>query len=178
MLPGKRCSAGGVRKAVSSASGSIVAIAAASSEPMRARSSYGPGERLLDGDLLVEREADQQRERVLRDEAVGVGVAGEREVVGRDGKAHRRIVRAGRPRRATRATTIRAMTMPAPFADTRGTLAIRAGRLLDVETGETLPDRTLLVRDARIEAVVGPERRPPRRHARRRPRRPHRPARA
>ena len=58
-----------------------------------------PGERLLDGDLLVEREADEQRERILREEAVGVGVAGEREVVGRDGQAHGRIVRATGRRR-------------------------------------------------------------------------------
>lgn len=49
------------------------------------------------------------------------------------------------------------MTQTAPFADARGALAIRAGRLLDVTTGETLPDRTLLVRDARIEAVLGPD---------------------
>lgn len=46
------------------------------------------------------------------------------------------------------------MTMPAPFADTRGTLAVRCGHLLDLETGETTPDRVLLVRDARIEAVL------------------------
>jgi imidazolonepropionase-like amidohydrolase len=48
------------------------------------------------------------------------------------------------------------MTDPAPFADARGTLAIRAGRLLDVETGEALPDRVILVRDAHIEAVLAP----------------------
>lgn len=49
------------------------------------------------------------------------------------------------------------MTQTAPFADTHGVLAIRAGRLLDVETGTTIPDRVLLVRDARIEAVAGPD---------------------
>ena len=49
------------------------------------------------------------------------------------------------------------MTKPAPFADTSGTLAVRAGRLLDVESGEATPDRVLLVRDARIEAVLGPD---------------------
>jgi imidazolonepropionase-like amidohydrolase len=49
------------------------------------------------------------------------------------------------------------MTKPAPFADTHGTLAVRAGRLLDVESGEATPNRVLLVRDARIEAVLGPE---------------------
>jgi hypothetical protein len=50
-------------------------------------------ERLLHRDLLVEREADQQRERVGRDQGVGVRVAGEREVVGRDGEAHGPILR-------------------------------------------------------------------------------------
>ena len=105
---------------------------------MRAAQLERAGERLLHGDLLVEREADQQRERVLGEEAVGVGVAGEREVVGRDGQTHARIVRAVRRRRARAADYDRPMTNPAPFADTRGTLAIRAGRLLDVETGETL----------------------------------------
>jgi imidazolonepropionase-like amidohydrolase len=49
------------------------------------------------------------------------------------------------------------MTDTAPFADTRGALAIRTGRLLDVETGQTNPGRVLLVRDARIEAVAGPD---------------------
>ena len=49
------------------------------------------------------------------------------------------------------------MTNPAPFADTRDALAVRAGRLLDVETGETLPDRVLLVRGARVEAVLAPD---------------------
>ena len=51
------------------------------------------GERLLDGDLLVEREPDQEGERVGRDQGVGVGVAGEREAVGRHGEAHDAIVR-------------------------------------------------------------------------------------
>ena len=49
----------------------------------------------------------------------------------------------------------------APFADARGTLAIRAGRLLDVESGQTLPDRTLFVRDGRMEAVLAPDDGPP-----------------
>ncbi len=49
------------------------------------------------------------------------------------------------------------MTMPAPYADLVGTLAVRAGRLLDVETGETAPGRVLLVRDGRVEAVLGPD---------------------
>jgi imidazolonepropionase-like amidohydrolase len=41
-----------------------------------------------------------------------------------------------------------------PFADAEGLVAIRVGRLLDVATGDLVPDRTLLVRDARIEAVA------------------------
>lgn len=49
------------------------------------------------------------------------------------------------------------MTMPAPFADARGRLAVRAGHLLDVETGRAAPDRTLLVNDGRIEAVLAPD---------------------
>ncbi len=45
------------------------------------------------------------------------------------------------------------MTIP-PFADSADALAIRTGRLLDVASGEVLRDRTLLVRDGRIEAVA------------------------
>jgi imidazolonepropionase-like amidohydrolase len=48
------------------------------------------------------------------------------------------------------------MRATAPFTDARGRLAVRAGRLLDVETGRLMPDRTLLVRDGRVEALVGP----------------------
>jgi imidazolonepropionase-like amidohydrolase len=43
-----------------------------------------------------------------------------------------------------------------PFADARGTLAVRCGRLLDVEAGELLPDRTIVVRDGRIVRVLAP----------------------
>ncbi|HEY7522406.1 MAG TPA: amidohydrolase family protein [Candidatus Limnocylindrales bacterium] len=39
---------------------------------------------------------------------------------------------------------------------TNDVTAIRCGRLLDVVAGELMPDRTLLVRDGRIEAVLGP----------------------
>jgi imidazolonepropionase-like amidohydrolase len=46
------------------------------------------------------------------------------------------------------------MTQPAPFADSTGRLAIRAGALLDVETGTTLPDRVLHVEDGRFTAVA------------------------
>ena len=53
--------------------------------------------------------------------------------------------------------TPRPMTTPAPFADAVGTLAVRCGPLLDVETGETPPDRLVLVRDGRFEAVLGPD---------------------
>jgi imidazolonepropionase-like amidohydrolase len=49
------------------------------------------------------------------------------------------------------------MTSPAPFADTVGSLAVRCGVLLDVESGEATPDRVLLVRDARVDAVLGPD---------------------
>ena len=49
------------------------------------------------------------------------------------------------------------MTLPAPFADTRDRLAVRAGRLLDVETGRMTADRTLLVSGGRIEAVLAPD---------------------
>ena len=45
----------------------------------------------------------------------------------------------------------------APYADAPGTLAIRVGRLLDVETGETLRDRRLLVRDGRVANVLAPD---------------------
>jgi imidazolonepropionase-like amidohydrolase len=47
----------------------------------------------------------------------------------------------------------RGMTQPAPFADASGSLAIRAGALLDVDTGATLPDRVLHVTDGRVAAV-------------------------
>ena len=40
------------------------------------------GEGLLDGDLLIEREADEERERVGGDQAVGLVVAGEGQALG------------------------------------------------------------------------------------------------
>ncbi len=49
------------------------------------------------------------------------------------------------------------MTMLPPFADTRGRSAVRAGRLLDVETGRSTPGGTLLVHDGRVEAVLRAE---------------------
>ncbi len=42
-----------------------------------------------------------------------------------------------------------------PFADTLGPLAIRVGRLLDVEAGDYHLEAVIHVRDARIEAVAG-----------------------
>jgi imidazolonepropionase-like amidohydrolase len=48
------------------------------------------------------------------------------------------------------------MTSRAPFCDASGTLAIRVGRLLDVEAGELTGPRTLIVRDGRVEAVAAP----------------------
>ena len=48
-----------------------------------------PGERALHRDLLVEREPDQERERVAREERVRVGIAGE---VDRVGRGHASIV--------------------------------------------------------------------------------------
>ena len=48
------------------------------------------------------------------------------------------------------------MTDP-PYSDTRDTFVVRAGRLLDVETGETLRDRRLLVRDGRVANVLAPD---------------------
>ncbi len=49
------------------------------------------------------------------------------------------------------------MTLPAPFADTSGTLAIRTGHLLDVESGQMTQQRTILVTDGRITAVAAPD---------------------
>ncbi len=43
-----------------------------------------------------------------------------------------------------------------PFADAPGRRAIRAGRLLDIETGALLPDRTVLIAEGRVEAVLAP----------------------
>lgn len=51
----------------------------------------------------------------------------------------------------------RTMTAAAPYADATGTVAIRAGRLLDVVSGELLGPRTIHVRDARVEAVALPD---------------------
>ena len=44
-----------------------------------------------------------------------------------------------------------------PFADADGAVAIRVGRLLDVESGSLVPARTIHVRDGRVEAIAAPE---------------------
>ena len=76
MLPGNRWSAGGVRKAVVELLRVHRRDRRGVERPDPALQLQRPGERLLDGHLLVEREADQERERVGRDE--GVGLAGRR----------------------------------------------------------------------------------------------------
>ena len=82
MFPGKRWIAGFSRNAASSAAGSVFAIRPGSSVPIRCFSFSGPGERGRHGHLLVERKADQQRHRLLREERVGLVVAGEVQAVG------------------------------------------------------------------------------------------------
>jgi hypothetical protein len=57
-----------------------------------------PGERLRDGDLLVEGEADQQRERVAGDQRVGLVVAREVEVSGLVRRRHLDIASSFNPR--------------------------------------------------------------------------------
>ena len=80
MLPGKRWIAGFWRKIASSSPGigrsdlGCIEAAEASSDLER------PGERLLNRDLLVEDEPDEQRERLLGEEAIGLVVAREVEV--------------------------------------------------------------------------------------------------
>ena len=63
--------------------------------PTRRRNSQGPEKRLLQRHLLVELEADQQRQRIPRDQLVGIRVAGERQhdgLVGHDAaNATRRV---------------------------------------------------------------------------------------
>ena len=58
------------------------AIAAASRVPIRRFSSSGPEKAFCTGHLLVEDEADEERERLLGEERVGLVVAGEVEAVG------------------------------------------------------------------------------------------------
>jgi imidazolonepropionase-like amidohydrolase len=49
------------------------------------------------------------------------------------------------------------MTKPSPFADETRSLAIRVGTLFDVDAGEAVGPRTLLVSDARIDALAMPD---------------------
>ena len=44
-----------------------------------------------------------------------------------------------------------------PFADADGAVAIRVGRLLDVDSGAYRAQATILVRDGRVEAIAGPD---------------------
>ena len=44
-----------------------------------------------------------------------------------------------------------------PFTDAAGVIAVRVGRLLDVESGTCRERATVLVRDGRVEAITGPE---------------------
>ena len=76
---GNRCSAGLVRNTSSSASGVIAAIArrvqAAEAVPERRRAA----ERPLHRHLLVQEHADEERQRVVDEQAVGDRVAGDGE---------------------------------------------------------------------------------------------------
>jgi len=49
------------------------------------------------------------------------------------------------------------MTSTAPYADETRPLAIRVGRLLDVQSGELSGPRTILVREGRVGAIATPE---------------------
>ena len=72
-------------------------------------------------DLLIEREPDQERERVAREERVRVGIAGE---VDRVGRGHASIVLGPRPQPdapASRSATRSATAAVARFVLTRGT---------------------------------------------------------
>ena len=65
----------------------MAAIAAASRPPSRCCSLSGPENAVCTGHLLVEREPDQERERVARDQRVRLRVAGEVQRV-RSGGGH------------------------------------------------------------------------------------------
>jgi len=80
MLPGKRWTAGFSRNAASTRVGR--GDRARVERPQPLLDLQRPAERGLYGHLLVEREPDQQRERLLRDQCVGLVVAGEVEPVG------------------------------------------------------------------------------------------------
>ena len=77
MLPGKRWIAGFSRNTSSSRSGIGRGDRAASRPPEPLLQLQRARERRLHRHLLVEREPDQERERALAEEGVGLGVAGE-----------------------------------------------------------------------------------------------------
>ena len=81
MFPGKRWIAGFSRNAASSFAGSVFAIAARIERAEPLLQLQWACERRRDGHLLVEREADQQRHRLLREEPVGLLVPGEVEAI-------------------------------------------------------------------------------------------------
>ena len=82
MFPGKRWIAGFSRNAASSARGVGLRDPAGVERPDPLLQLQRPGERGRDGHLLVEREPDQERHRLLREQRVGLVVAGEVEPVG------------------------------------------------------------------------------------------------
>ena len=82
IVPGYRCSAGFSRKMRSSSAGSAPAISRGVERAEPALELERAGEGLLDGHLLVEDEADQERDRLLGEERVGLVVAREVEAIG------------------------------------------------------------------------------------------------
>src|SRR4051812_27632964 len=155
MLPGKRCRAGGVRNAVSSASGSISAIARASSEPVRLRSSSGPENAFCTVTCWSSANPISR----ARGSVASSSSASRSPVKGRWSGGTGRVMGAWYaprvPRRHPLGLRSTAMTSPAPFADETRPLAIRVGSLLDVEAGTLAGSRVLHVRDARVTAVGG-----------------------
>ena len=79
IAPGKRWMAGAWRNG---GSRSATATGRQASVPSRSLSTSRAGERLHHGHLLVERETDQQRERVARDQRVGLVGVGEVQAIG------------------------------------------------------------------------------------------------
>ena len=81
MAAGKRCSAGRLTEArpqhLGAECGDGSGREARGAQPRR--SSAGRGEGPFEWDLLVEQHAEQKGERVLAQQPVGVGVAGDRE---------------------------------------------------------------------------------------------------
>ena len=82
MLPGKRWMAGGVRNTSLELGGVRRGDARGVQVTQPPAELERAAERLLDRDLLVEREPDEERERLLDQQAVGLVVAGEGKSVG------------------------------------------------------------------------------------------------